>query len=61
MLIKQIALARCGGGYGNELMYKVEVTISVKLLLGNAKDNTEKTDCTGFVETIRYPSEMMKI
>ena len=48
-------------GYDNELMYKVEVTVSVKLLLGNAKDNTEKTDCTGFVETIRYPSEMMKI
>ena len=48
-------------GYDNELMYKVEVTISVKLLLGNAKDNTEKTDCTGFVETIRCPSEMMKI
>ena len=48
-------------GYDNVLMYKVEVTISVKLLLGNAKDNTEKTDWTGFVETIRYPSEMMKI
>lgn len=41
-------------------MYKVQATISVKLLLGNAKDSTEKTDCTGFVETIRCPSEMMK-